>query len=77
LGLTVAGCAHYAPAPLPEAAPLAPALAAIPDLPARSLTIGDVAALAVTRNPDLQAARARRGVAEAQLVQAGVLPNPS
>lgn len=77
LGLTVAGCAHYAPAPLPEAAPLAPALAAIPDLPARPLTIGDVAALAVTRNPDLQAARARRGVAEAQLVQAGVLPNPS
>lgn len=77
LAASLAGCQHYTPLPLQTDASLAPSLAAIPDLPARALTVGEVAALAVTRNPDLLAARAKAGVAEAQLVQAGVLPNPS
>jgi outer membrane protein TolC len=77
LAAPLAGCQHYAPLPLQTEAALAPSLAAIPDLPARALTVSEVAALAVTRNPDLLAARAKAGVAEAQLVQAGVLPNPS
>ncbi|HET8613756.1 MAG TPA: TolC family protein [Sphingomonas sp.] len=72
--LLAAGCAHYTPLPLPTAPPLAQALPAMPSAP---LTVEQVAALAVERNPDLIAARARRGVAQAQLVQAGVLPNPS
>lgn len=77
LAASLAGCQHYTPLPLQSEASLAPSLAAIPDLPAHALTVGEVAALAVTRNPDLLAARAKAGVAEAQLVQAGVLPNPS
>ena len=77
LALLMAGCAHYAPLPLAETPPLAPSLSAVPGLPARPLSVDEVTALAVARDPDLLAARARRGVAEAQLVQAGVLPNPS
>ena len=76
-GAPLASCAHYTPLPLRTEAPLAPSLAAIPDLPGRALTVAEVTALAVSRNPDLLAARAKTGVAEAQLVQAGVLPNPS
>lgn len=77
LAASLAGCQHYTPLPLQTEAGLAPSLAAVPGLPAHALTIGEVTVLAVTRNPDLLAARARAGVAEAQLVQAGVLPNPS
>lgn len=77
LAASLAGCQHYTPLPLQTEAGLAPSLAAVPGLPAHALKIGEVTLLAVTRNPDLLAARARAGVAEAQLVQAGVLPNPS
>jgi outer membrane protein TolC len=45
--------------------------------PSRPLAAADVALLAVENNPDLRAARAGRGVAEAQVLQAGLLPNPS
>lgn len=72
--LLAGACAHYAPLPLPTAPPLAQSLPAIPSAP---LTVEEVAAIAVERNPDLAAARAKRGMARAQLVQAGVLPNPS
>jgi outer membrane protein TolC len=44
-------------------------------LPAR-LTVSQVALLAVRNNPDLRAARAQHGVAQAQVLQAGLLPNP-
>ncbi len=37
----------------------------------------EVAYLAVENNPDLRAARAKLGVAEAQVLAAGILPNPS
>lgn len=69
-------CTHYAPLPLAPAASLAPSVAAagIPDHP---LTVEEVAALALARNPELIAARTKRAVARAQVVQAGVLPNPS
>ena len=40
------------------------------------LTVSQVALLAVRNNPDLRAARAQRGVAQAQILQAGLLPNP-
>ena len=75
----VTGCATYSPLPLPAAPQLAPAverLAGGPVQPAGALTVGQVAALAVQNNLDLRAARAQHGVAQAQLVQAGVLPNP-
>jgi hypothetical protein len=44
---------------------------------AMPLTIQNVAALAVLNDPDLIAARARHGVAEADLLSAGLLPDPS
>ncbi|HLZ78687.1 MAG TPA: TolC family protein [Sphingomonas sp.] len=72
--LFVGGCAHYTSLPLPRE----PALpASLPALPAAALTVAQVTALAVERSPDLVAARTKRGVAQAQLAAAGVLPNPS
>jgi len=44
---------------------------------AAGLTIEQAAAFAVTRNPQLAAIRAEIGVAEARLVEAGLLPDPS
>jgi len=41
------------------------------------LSVYDVSVLAVLNNPDLLAARAQRGVARAQVLEAGLLPNPS
>jgi outer membrane protein TolC len=41
------------------------------------LSVYDVAVLAVENNPDLIATRTQRGVAGAQVLQAGLLPNPS
>jgi outer membrane protein TolC len=41
------------------------------------LSVYDVAVLAVLNNPDLLAARLQRGVARAQVLEAGLLPNPS
>jgi outer membrane protein TolC len=67
-----AACQHYEAAPLPQAALLAPA-----PPQAGPLSVDDVVRLALAENPDLRAARARRGVAEAQLLQSGILPNPS
>jgi outer membrane protein TolC len=41
------------------------------------LSVYDVAVLAVENNPDLIATRTQRGVARAQVLEAGLLPNPS
>ncbi len=70
--LLASACQHYAPAPLATRAPLFE-----PAAPARPLGIDDIVRLALENNPDLQAARAKRGVADAALVQSGILPNPS
>ena len=77
LAALAGGCAHYQPAPLAERPALAAEAAALPGMPSHPLSAGEVAALAVARDPDLVAARTKAGVAQAQLVQAGVLPNPS
>ena len=45
--------------------------------PANGITPTQAAIIAVLANPKLRAERNRRGVAEAQLIQAGILPNPS
>ena len=44
--------------------------------PGASLSVSDVARLAVLNSPDLRATRAQHGVAQAQLLQAGLAPNP-
>jgi outer membrane protein TolC len=75
----LAGCASYSPLPLsatPQLAPAVDRLAHDQPLPAGPLTVAQVTALAVQNNPDLRAVRAQHGVAQAQLIQAGVLPNP-
>ena len=43
----------------------------------KGLSPDDVAIMAVIANPALRAARDQRGIASAQLLQAGVLPNPT
>lgn len=76
--LSLAGCAHYASLPLDPTAPLAVAVAALPGTPPGApLGLEQIVALALEGNPDLRATRARHGVAQAQLLQSGVLPNPS
>ena len=75
--LLPSACQHYAPAPLPRAVPLRPAAADPVGMPAGPLTVGDVVRLALANDPDVVAARAKRGVAQGQLLQSGILPNPS
>jgi outer membrane protein TolC len=48
-----------------------------PLIPAdRPLTPAELGLLAVQNSPDLRAARAQRGVAQAQVIEAGLLPDP-
>ena len=75
----LAGCATYTPLPLDTAPPLASSWQQLrhPGISLRQpLPVQDITYLAVENNPDLRAARARVGVAEAQVLQAGLLPNP-
>ncbi|MGI4878195.1 MAG: TolC family protein [Janthinobacterium lividum] len=72
------GCAHYATLPLDTAPALSAALPASAGIVAGPpMSVAQITALAVENNPDLRALRARRGVAQAQLLQSGILPNPS
>ena len=68
----LSGCASYHSAPLPKTEP-----AAAPLDTNQPLTLSQVAALAVRRDPDLAAARAQRGIAQAALLAAGTPPDPS
>ncbi|WP_145961289.1 TolC family protein [Salinisphaera sp. LB1] len=89
--ILVSACATYHAKPLPDSPDLAdapPALQVpakqltVPGLqphavnPAKGLDMTDVVLLAVLDNPNLKAKRAQAGVAQAQLLKAGLLPNP-
>lgn len=63
-------CSTYHPAPLAPG----PALQATSSAGPR--TIAEVVDRVLRHNPDLAAARTQRGLAEAQLLQAGLLPDP-
>ncbi|TCK75885.1 TolC family protein [Acidipila rosea] len=89
LGLMLSGCASYRPHPLPTAPNLAsaPELTVpsrqffLPGLPPHPISPSGldettVVMLAVFNNPDLKAARLQAGVASAQLLEAGLLPDP-
>ncbi len=52
-------------------------LAPPPFDPSDGLTMDEAAAVAVTLNPALRVSRAEAGVAESQLVEAGLLPDPT
>lgn len=82
----LAGCASYAKLPLDATPRLAHSIAelrltapgsSLPKVdPSKPLGAAEVAFLAVENNPDLQAARDARGLSQAQVLQAGLLPNP-
>ncbi len=88
--LALSACATYRPHPLPGGPDLArtPALdvpvghLSVPGLKphafhaSHGLDMTDVVTLAVLDNPQLKAQRLQAGVARAQLLQAGLLPNP-
>ena len=79
LCLALAACAQYQPLPLPNHAAPAGSLSELrhdDQALTAPLTINEVATLALRNNPDLIAARAQHGVAQAQLLQAGLPPNP-
>ena len=76
--LAVAGCESYRASPLPAQPRLATSVADLlhqGPLPPR-LGVADIAMLAAANNPGLRAERDRSGLAEAQVLQAGILPNP-
>ncbi|MDR3389795.1 MAG: TolC family protein [Rudaea sp.] len=78
LCVMLGACATYAPRPLDlHAAPKhqRDELRNAADLSER-LTIGDIERLALDNNPELIAARRRRGVGQAQMRSAAILPNP-
>ena len=89
--LALQGCASYTPAPLVDAMPHPPDAATLP-LRAKAihhpivkaidfdiddgLSPDEAAILAVIANPKLRASRDQRKIVAAQLLQAGILPNP-
>jgi outer membrane protein TolC len=79
VALTVASCAAPSDLPLPTRPALRDSLDGLSQdgmsLEPR-LTVSQIALLAVRNNPDLRATRAQHGVAQAQVLQAGLLPNP-
>jgi outer membrane protein TolC len=77
--LALAACATAGNLPLPVQPQLASSLSALHHdgvNTATPLTVSGVALLAVQNDPDLRAVRAQHGVAQAQLLQSGLLPNP-
>ncbi|MDE2029110.1 MAG: TolC family protein [Alphaproteobacteria bacterium] len=77
LAFGFSACATYKPLPLEAEPHLAASLEALQKAPvSRPLSMADVVRLAVQYNPDLKAARAARAIAHAEVVQAGLLPNP-
>lgn len=89
LSIVLCGCSQYRPNPLPTAPDLqkTPELTVpaqqfrLPGLPPhlvspKGLDETTVMTLAVFNNPDLKAARLQAGVASAQLLEAGLLPDP-
>lgn len=85
LTIMLAGCVNYHPAPLPQADNLQSNVTALhyilPDGTAlnlaKPLDLPTVGALAVLNAPDLVAARAQHQVGEADLLAAGMPPDPS
>lgn len=83
---TLASCASYSPLPLDPTSRLKDSVADLRHLSPdgksidinsdAGLTIEDVALLAVENNPELRAARDERGIAKAEVLEAGLLPNP-
>lgn len=81
-GAALAGCATYHARPLPAQPDLAPSAASVQGVAAVSagplpLSLEQAVDLAVTRDPELAAARAQVKVAQAEAQAAGLLPDPT
>ncbi len=73
---TLAGCASYRSEPLDRAPNLASHVSDLEGASNRPITLADLDRMVLRNNPDLRAARAKLGVAAAQLIEADLLPNP-
>ena len=75
--VALGGCVAYQPAPLAQEPRLAVAVGGQQrGINGRVITLPVLDRLVLRDNPDLVAARGRLGIAEAQVLQAGLLPNP-
>jgi outer membrane protein TolC len=74
--IALAGCASYTPEPLDRAPSLAQQVSALAEADHKPITISDLDRLVLANNPELRAARARAGIGRAQIIEAGLLPNP-
>jgi len=76
--LGLAGCASYHPLPLPQRVEPVRSVAALQGatVAATSWTLPSIERLVLLNNPDLRSVRAQHQVAQAQLLQAKLLPNP-
>lgn len=78
LVVVLPGCATYRPLALPAQVSAAATLGELEGATAlpRLLSMADVEQLVLLNNPDLRGARASHQLARAQMLQAGLLPNP-
>jgi outer membrane protein TolC len=74
--LALSGCVSYEPDPLDRAPTLASHVSMLSQASGGAITVHDLDRLVLANNPDLRAARAKAGIAEAQIIEAGLLPNP-
>lgn len=71
-----AGCASYERLPLDKEARLVARASELEGVDGKPITLAALDRAVVVNNPDLRAARAKLGVGAAQVLQAGILPNP-
>lgn len=76
--LGLAGCASYRPLPLPSQVQPSRSVAALQGAPAVATrwNLPSIERLVLLNNPELRSARAQHQLAQAQLLQAKLLPNP-
>ena len=72
----VPGCASYEHLPLDKESRLVARASELEGIGGKRITLAMLDRLAVLNNPDLRAARAKLGIGAAQVIQAGILPNP-
>jgi outer membrane protein TolC len=72
----LAGCASYERLPLDKESRLVARASELEGVGGERITLAALDRLVVLNNPDLRAARAKLGVGAAQVLQAGILPNP-
>jgi outer membrane protein TolC len=74
--LALTGCASYTPEPLDREPHLHSQVSALAGATNKPITPSELDRLILANNPELRAARARLGLGEAQVIEAGLLPNP-